>query len=190
MKTATRYASTAQLDVNAPVSILVPYYAVKVPPYSHQPPDIVLLRVDARFQVAHITSQQPLYTHVLAAVPRDIVLRVRDLTAPQSTMPCDTLKAAMLERTVLHKRRRLRQHLSTTLLADRQPSQLLRHMQHLLGSQTSTIHQAQLKHLFVGCVFITVQMMLLHAPKRSLSALACWAEKTARCHVETSLLPQ
>ena len=47
--------------------------------------------------------------------------------------PYEVLKAAIIKRTVTSDKANLRQHISGIKLGDRTPSQLLRHVQHLVG---------------------------------------------------------
>ncbi|KAH6943777.1 hypothetical protein HPB50_027342 [Hyalomma asiaticum] len=139
----------------------VAHYVVQLPPYSHPHSDILFLQVEASFKAAHVTSQRTCHAYPLAALPGDV--------APQTPESKDTLKAAIPESTVLSERRRLRELISTTKLGDRPPSQLLRHMHHLLGWTTG--------HLFLRRFQPSVQMVLLGVSDRSLSALASLADK-------------
>ncbi|XP_070395469.1 sodium-coupled monocarboxylate transporter 2-like [Dermacentor albipictus] len=139
---------------------------------------IWLLQVEPSFQAVYVISQRTRYAHLLAALPGDVALHVRDLlTATQSPTPNYTHKAAILARTFLSERRRLQELLSATRYGDRQPSQLLLHMQHLLEPRTSTFNEALLKHRFLQRLPVLVQTVLLGASERSLPGLASLADK-------------
>uniref|UniRef100_A0A1X7SZQ1 DUF7041 domain-containing protein n=1 Tax=Amphimedon queenslandica TaxID=400682 RepID=A0A1X7SZQ1_AMPQE len=60
---------------------------------------------------------------------RDIIIK------PPTTNPYDTLCTQLIERTSASKQRHLQQLFSAEELGDRSPSQLLRHMQQLLGDK-------------------------------------------------------
>ncbi|XP_064468670.1 uncharacterized protein LOC135382628 [Ornithodoros turicata] len=91
--------------------------------------------------------------------------------------PYDTLKAALLERTTASERKRFQELLSAEDLGDRRPTELLRHMQNLLGERAVTFDASFLKQLFLQRLPPTVQMILTSASTLSLPELALLADK-------------
>ncbi|XP_064463067.1 uncharacterized protein LOC135373972 [Ornithodoros turicata] len=156
----------------------IPHVAVKIPPFWSANPAVWFSQVECQFHLAGITSQSTRYFHVAAALPPDVANEVTDiLCAPLSTDPYDTLKTALIERTTASERKRLQQLLSAEDLGDRRPSQLLPHMQNLLGTRASTIDEPLLKEMFLQRLPPTVQMLLATATNLPIADLADDADK-------------
>lgn len=158
--------------------LAINHYAVRLPPYWPQHPEIWFLQVEARFSVSNVTSQTTHFSHLVAALPNEVALEVYDLLSnPPTTAPYDALKAAIIERTTVSERKRLQQLLATEELGDRRPSQLLRHMQALLRDRAVTFDPTLLRELFLQRLPSTVQMVLTTAADLTLPALALHADK-------------
>ncbi|CAN7937942.1 unnamed protein product, partial [Ixodes hexagonus] len=153
-------------------------YAVHLPPFWAQHPEVWFLQAEGSFRLANITSQEVRFSHIQASLPCEIALEVYDiLSRPPAANPYDALKAAILERTMLSERKRLQQLVSAEELGDRRPSQLLRQMQALLGERAATFDSQFLKELFLQRLPPSVQMILATASDLSLPALALHADK-------------
>ena len=76
----------------------------------------------------------------------------------------DTLKEQLTKRTAASKQRRLQQLFNEEELGDRKPSQLLRHMQQLLGDKASTTDGAFMRELFLQRLPANVRMVLASTP--------------------------
>ncbi|KAM7310284.1 uncharacterized protein ISCGN_007197 [Ixodes scapularis] len=165
-------------------------YAVRLPPFWAQHPEVWFLQVEGSFRLANIISQEVRFSHVQASLPCAVALEVYDILArPPATNPYDALKTAILERTMLLERKRLQQLVSAEALGDRRPSQLLRQMQALLGDRAATFDSQFLKELFLQRLPPSVQMILVTASDLSLPALALHADKimeVASQHPSTS----
>jgi len=99
---------------------------------------------------------------VVANLPLDIISEVRDIITnlSQTDTPYEQLKEALLQRTTSSERTRLQQLLSLEELGDRRPTQLLRHMHHLLGSHAKTFDSGLLTELFLQRMPPQVQQVL------------------------------
>ncbi|XP_064465152.1 uncharacterized protein LOC135376550 [Ornithodoros turicata] len=90
------------------------------------------------------------FRHVVSVLPPEVGSDVADvLMAPMGETPYDTLKSALIERTMASERRRYQQLLSGEDLGDRRPSQFLRHLQGLLGDRASSFDERLLMELFL-----------------------------------------
>lgn len=164
----------------------VAHVAVKIPPFWNANPAVWFSQVECQFHLAGITSQTTRYFHVAAVLPPEVASEVTDiLCAPLSAAPYDRLKAALIERTTASERKRLQQLLSAEDLGDRRPSQLLRHMQSLLGTRAATFDEALLKELFLQRLPPTIQMLLATATNLPITELAVHADKIMEVAVPT-----
>ncbi|XP_064470083.1 uncharacterized protein LOC135384829 [Ornithodoros turicata] len=152
--------------------------SVRLPPFWPANPTIWFVQVECQFQLAGITTQATKYQHVVSVLPPEVASDVTDiLCAPSGPTPYDTLKAAIIQRTMASDRKRFQQLLSAEDLGDRRPSQFLRHMQSLLGDRAQTFDEALLKELFLQRLPSTVQMILATATNLSLTELVLHADK-------------
>ncbi|XP_046864656.1 uncharacterized protein LOC124459180 [Xenia sp. Carnegie-2017] len=113
---------------------------IKLPPYWPNDPELWFSRIDAQFTTRNITSQKTKYAYVVARDPYDI------------------LRRELIHRTSTSEQQRLHQLLTGEELGDRKPSQLLRKMEQLLGSQT--LPPSIMKQLFVQRLPTNVQAIL------------------------------
>ena len=96
-----------------------------------------LTRLRAQFQTRGIPVESTKFAYVVASLQPEVALEVRDiLIAPPQTEPYKKQKAAEVKRTSDSEHKRLNKLLTSEELGDRLPSQLLRRIQQLLGSNT------------------------------------------------------
>ncbi|CAN7978966.1 unnamed protein product, partial [Ixodes persulcatus] len=151
--------------------------AVRLPPYWDRNPRVWFLQVESQFHLAHITSQERKYHHVVSALSPTAADEVYDvLSSPSAMNPYDQLKAALLQRTEASERTRWQQLLSAEELGDRRPTQLLRRMTQLLGERANTIDDVLLRELFLQRLPQNVQMVLAAAAPLNLAGLAGLAD--------------
>lgn len=156
----------------------VQHFAVRLPSFWPQNPQVWFLQVECQFALAGITGQTTKYRHVVSVLPQDVAAQLVDvLAAPPAQNPYDALQAAILDRTTASERQRLQQLLTTEELGDRRPSQLLRHMQSLLGERAQSFDASLLKELFLQRLPANVQMILATATSLPLPELAAHADK-------------
>ncbi|XP_064468723.1 uncharacterized protein LOC135383010 [Ornithodoros turicata] len=168
--------SSASDDASVPSSIQ--HYAMRLPPFWSHNPGVWFLQEECQFALGGITSQLTKFRHVVSTLPQDVAAQVVDiLSAPSAANQYDALKTAVLERTTASERKRFQELLSSEDLGDRRPSELLRHMQGLLGERAFSFDASLLKQLFLQRLPRTVQMILASASTLPLQALADLADK-------------
>ena len=108
--------------------------ALKIPPFWPADPAVWFAQVEAQFSIKDVVQQRTRFDHIVAALAPDVITEVRDVILhPPAERPYDRLKEALIQRTKASEQRCLQQLLTAEEMGDRKPSQLLRHMQHLLG---------------------------------------------------------
>lgn len=151
--------------------------AVKLPPFFDRNPAVWFLQAEAQFSLAGVTSQQTRFYHVTSALTPAAAEEVYDILAsPSPTTPYDQLKNALLQRTTASDRSRIQQLLSAEELGDRRPTQLLRRMRQLLGSQSTATDDTFFRELFLQRLPQNVQMVLATASNMPLDQLATLAD--------------
>lgn len=137
--------------------------SVKLPPFWQGDAAVWFGQVEAIFHTRRITAQQSKYSYVVGALNAEVAMEVRDLVLScPVTDPYDTIKSALIARTAVSEQKRLTQLLSTEELGDRTPSQLLRKMQQLLG--TNDMDTALFRQLFEQRLPHNVRMVLASLP--------------------------
>lgn len=165
LPTTSNTTSNATVATNA--------VTIKIPPFWPSDPELWFAQVEAQFGIKQITTQNTKYSHVVAALSPEAATEVRDLIlTPPDANSYDVLKAALIERVSLSKRRKIHQLLHEEELGDRKPSQLLRRLQQLSGNSGSDL----LRELFLQRLPSHVQVGLLSHPGKPLPELALVAD--------------
>ena len=106
-------------------------------------------------------QQRTKFDHVIAVLTPEVANEVQDLILnPPGDAPYDLLKAVLIKRMEASEQCKLQQLLTAEELGDRKPSQLLRHMQQLLGSADSPPKGAFVRQLFLQPMPPSVRMVL------------------------------
>ncbi|KAM7288102.1 uncharacterized protein ISCGN_031791 [Ixodes scapularis] len=136
-------------DEATPLDITV-VRTLRLPRFWTADPQLWFAQVESQFTTSHITSQTQRFHHVVAALPPETAVDIRDIILePPTTNPYDNLKAELIKRTSASEHQRLQQLLTSEELGDRTPSQLLRRLQQLLGERAATFDPALLRELFL-----------------------------------------
>ncbi|XP_049267947.1 uncharacterized protein LOC125756928 [Rhipicephalus sanguineus] len=108
--------------------------AVKLSPFWADSPEVWFAQVEAQFSLARITQDRTRYDYVIAHLDARYANEVRDILAnPPTANHYEHLKTQLIRRLSLSDEQKVRL-LQSTELAERKPSQLLRHMRALAGS--------------------------------------------------------
>lgn len=135
--------------------------SVKIPPYWTQDPMIWFAQVESQFATKGISHERTKYDHVVASLPQEVAMEVRDvIVSPPTANPYSKLKEKLLDRTTVSEQKRLHTLLTSIELGDRKPTQLLREMQRLLGQTDGKIDQALFKELFLQRLPQSIRLIL------------------------------
>ena len=153
--------------------------SVKLPEFWKQNPAAWFSYAESMFNLRNIVVSRTKFDYVITSLPCELISDISDvLTAPDNQNPYEVLKEALIRRTSLSERDRLRQLLSKEDLGDRKPSQLLRHMQTLLGQTETNFDKKLLRELFTQRLPGSVQQVLASTPPDTpLDALAQIADR-------------
>ena len=117
-----------------------------------------------------------MFHHVIGSLSPEYAAEVRDLILrPPSTVPFDTLKAALIKHTQMSEQKRLQRLLTSEDLGDRTPTQMLRHMQQLLGS--NHLDESLFRSLFEQRLPPQVRMVLASSQALSIDEVASMADR-------------
>ena len=112
---------------------------LKLPPFWEAHPPIWFAQVEAQFATRRITSQKTMFKHVIASYSPQYAMEVCDVIFnPPTSAQYDTLKKQLVKRTATSEQRHLQQLFNSEELGDRKTSQLLHHMQQLLGDNVAS----------------------------------------------------
>ena len=137
------------IPINQPPTVAA--VALKLPPFWPTNPAVWFAQVEAQFSFRNVVQQRTHFDYVIAALASEVATEVRDLILnPPADQPYDRLKEALIQRTEASEQRRLQQLLTAEELGDRKPSQLLWHMQQLLGDSGPALDSAIIRQLFLA----------------------------------------
>ena len=154
---------------------------IPLPAYSPRDPRAWFVQVDILFECKRITSQRTKFSQVVSQLPLEIVTDLLDVIDPvPAVAPCNTLKAVLIKRSATSEEANIRQLLSGVELGDRTPSQLLRHMQHLVGGKN--FDESILRQLWLQHIPLSTRQILATQHEAPLSAVAELADKIHECY--------
>ncbi|KAF0314728.1 hypothetical protein FJT64_000087 [Amphibalanus amphitrite] len=110
-----------------------PFASFRLPAYAPEEAELWLVQVECAFAVAGITDDHDKFRLLVANLPVHVASQVRDVITAE-TGSFSELKGALSTRLAQSRASRLEALLRDHQLGDRRPTQLLRSMQHMLGS--------------------------------------------------------
>jgi len=121
--------------------------SVKLPPFWHARPELWFAQIESQFITAGITVESTKFHTVVASIEGSILTQVSDLimNMPDEN-PYSALKKRLLEEFSVSEQKRLKKLLQEMDLGDLRPSQLLREMKNLAGTQ---VDDALLKSMWM-----------------------------------------
>ncbi|XP_075982478.1 uncharacterized protein LOC142980785 [Anticarsia gemmatalis] len=120
----------------ADVSSEVCRVGVKMPPFWANEPVLWFAQLESQFALSNITTDVTKFYHVIANLDYKYVSEVKDIiNKPPGENKYEKLKSELISRLSESKEQRVRQLLTLEELGDRKPSQFLRHLRSLAGSE-------------------------------------------------------
>ncbi|CAE1149040.1 unnamed protein product [Acanthosepion pharaonis] len=134
------------------------------------------VQLGAIFQARYITSQQSKFAYVVEKLPADVASEVADiLNDIPPDKPYEVLKQVILQRTACSEEHKIKE-LTNVTLGNNKPSQLLRKMQTLVG--TNSMSEAVLKQMWLDKLSPdTVQILATLTDEVFIQKLAAIADK-------------
>ena len=152
------------MSIEPPPSATIAAVSLKLPPFWPADPEVWFAQVEAQFTTRGITAQRTKFDYVISSLSPEFATEVRNLLLrPPEDTPYDTLKTELVKRTAASEQRKLQQFISGEELGDRKPTQLLRHMQQLLGDKVGIADvpsSSFLRELFLQRLPSNVRMVL------------------------------
>ncbi|KAM7306582.1 uncharacterized protein ISCGN_010285 [Ixodes scapularis] len=150
----------------------------RLPTFWAADPELWFAQVEQEFARRNITAQMTKFREVVTSLSSAEAMEVRDIViSPPDQEPYEHLKRELIRRTTASEQRRLQQLITAEELGDRKPSQLLRRMTHLLGSQASLRYSSLLRELFLQRLPSDVRRILATSSNIPLDDLAELADK-------------
>ena len=120
-------------DTNSPS---VDRVAVKVPPFLPQDPELWFLLLESGFEASGITQESTKFGYAVGALDAKYAVEIRDvLLKPKSERTYELLKRELIKRMGPSKEENTRRLLENGPLGDRKPTQFLRHLRVLAGTE-------------------------------------------------------
>lgn len=152
--------------------------SVKLPVFWADKPAVWFASIESQFRTARITADQTKYDHVVGQLDPRVSAEVEDiLTGPDTNKTYENLKAKLIERLSLSETKRIQQLLSDQDLGDKKPTQFLRHLRSLAGTQATVVSDNLLRTLWMGRLPPSVSAILTSHTDLDLDKLAALADK-------------
>ena len=153
--------------------------SLKIPPF--WPADLLLwfAQVEEQFATWNITVSKTKFDHVIATLSPEYATKVRDLIlSPPKDDLFKASKDALVQTTAASEQRRSQQLFNTEELGDCKLTQLLQHMQQLLGDKATALDPSFMRELFLQRLPTNVRLVLASTAKAiNLQELATLADK-------------
>jgi hypothetical protein len=109
---------------------------LKLPPFWTQAPEAWFIQAEAQFRISRVTSDEKKFSHVVASLPQEIILKVLDVikAVPEDDTKYETLRGKLIERLSMSEEKRLQQILYQEQMGDRSPSEFYRHLEQIAGT--------------------------------------------------------
>lgn len=135
--------------------------SIKLPAFWPTDPELWFMQVEAQFATRNITTDGTKYAYLVSSLTPEVAAEVREvLMNPPAEEAYKKLKEELISRTTKSTQARIKQLLTSEELDGRKPTQLLRRMRHLIGTNTGLVSDALLKQIFVPRLPTHVQVML------------------------------
>jgi len=151
--------------------------AIKAPPFWPEEPELWFAQLEGQFALGGITQDATKYLYVIAHIETKYAREVRDIiTQPPEAGKYEAIKKALIQRLTITQEQRTRQLLEHEELGDRKPSQFLRHLRTLAGTN---VPEQLLRTLWLGRLPSQMQVILATRPDDRLDEVAEQADRIA-----------
>ncbi|KAG0424983.1 hypothetical protein HPB47_027826 [Ixodes persulcatus] len=156
--------------------------AVKLRPFRADSPEVWFAQVEAQFSLARITQDRTRYDYAVARLNSRYANEIRDiLDNPPAANLYQHLKTELTRRLSLSEDQKVHQLIQSAELAERKPSQLLRHMRALAGNMK--VHNIFLRTQWLQRLPPHVQAILQAQPTLPLDQLADIADRVIEANI-------
>ena len=160
------------MEDNISANIEVARVSVKTPPFWKEDPTMWFAQIESQFVTAGITRDETKFHMLVGSIETNILSQVSDIiSSPPSGRMYETLKNKILEIFAESQEQKFNRLLQGLELGDRRPSELLREMTKLAGTQVS---ECMIRFLWLRRLPANVQMLLVTSndPLRELATKA------------------
>ncbi|KAJ2948693.1 hypothetical protein O0L34_g7949 [Tuta absoluta] len=148
---------------------------VKVPPFYPSKPKLWFSMIESQFVLAGVTSDITKYHQVIAHLEPQFIEIVEDIVdGPVAVDKYEVLKTELIKRLSESREKQVQQLLHHEELGDRKPSQFLRRLRSLAGSE---VPDDLLRTIWAGRLPNAVQPIIASQPKMQLDEVAELADK-------------
>lgn len=159
--------------------------SIKVPPFWAEKPALWFVQLEGQFELNNITSDATKYFYVTSNLDSKYALEVEDiLTAPPATNKYGILKAALTSRLSKSKEQKIKQLLEHEEMGDRTPSQFMRHLKNLAGTE---VPEDFVRTLWIGRLPQNMQAILATQTSSDLKTVGVLADKIAEIAPATQI---
>lgn len=148
---------------------------VRPPPFWPEEPALWFAQMEGQFILSNVTADATKFYQVIAQLDHRYAKEVKEIiTNPPATNKYETLKKELINRLSASRQLKLNQLLRNEELGDRKPSQFLRHLRDLAGSDVT---DEFLKTIWTGRLPTNIQTVVASQPELKLESLADIADK-------------
>lgn len=148
---------------------------VRPPPFWPEEPALWFAQMEGQFVLANITADATKFYHVVAQLDHRYAAEVKEIiTKPPAADKYETLKTELIKRLSASRQLKLKQLLMNEELGDRKPSQFMRHLKDLAGSDVT---EEFLKTIWISRLPPNIQAIIACQSELQLEKLAEIADK-------------
>ncbi|GFW94937.1 transposon Tf2-6 polyprotein [Trichonephila clavipes] len=111
--------------------------SIKIPPFWFDKPEIWFYQVEAQFRICRITSEETMFSHLVAQLEPRVLEDIWDIVKDSNLNKYTATKERLLKIFVESENKKIKRLLTGIELGDMLPSQLLRKMRALAGTDVS-----------------------------------------------------
>lgn len=150
--------------------------AVRLPPFWAEKPDLWFSQAEAQFNISGVTQDSTRFNYIISQLEPRYAAEVHDIISnPPQEGRYSTLKTELIRRLSQSKEQRVRQLLMHEEMGDRKPSQFLRHLRSLAG--TEDVPDSLLRTVWAGHLPQHIQVVIATQQGATLDSIAATADK-------------